>query len=797
MISEDGNDDWIMWYEGEEDSEAGLVKIIQNAREALASSPPDHPHRAARATSLGDHLYMRYDYTGDISLLIEAIDAQREALALRLPGHPDRAISCANLAVSLRVRCKQTGDVGLLDEAIELKREALALQPPGHPDRADICTNLGASLNVRYNQTGDIQLLDEAIQLEHEALALRPPGHPDHASSCASLAAILHLHFNQAGDIALLDEAIKLERVALVLQPLGHPGHASSCANLAASLLVRFERDTNIALLDEAIELEREALASRSLDHPHRGKMCADLGSSLCVRYQQTGDVMLLTEAIKLQSNALVLHPLGHPARADSCTKLASSLQTLFDKSGNVMILDIAIKSVREALALRPSGHPSRAYNCCQLAGLLLGRHKQTGNVTLLDEAIKLHREALASRPVGHPERGDFCLCLVASLHARFEQTGDVALLDEAIEACIYASEHSSASRAWYSLTRLSFLHLLRDSPHYSISKALDYLQQSLQHEVHDLYYFIEFICNTVTLIWDNSSGWASGTTASLVAIYAQVVDRLPLVANFVLNTSSQLQSLEYTRRLGTDACVAALLAGRPATAVALLDCAQGVVWTQALHQRDPQLEDAPRDLAIELDNLLRAIATSTGVKSARLPDHDQDLRHRQNTRIQAILREIRAIPGLTRFMLGSSYKTLREAARDHTVVLLVAGHGHAFAIIMPSSASANPDLLPLDVAWNDLRSLANTAGRANLRYRAGSTERQRAEASGQETPLAESTDQERAMRNGNFGSEWSPLASLWRNVVKPVLAHLNFTVSHPGIAYTPTVLTWALSEKG
>jgi hypothetical protein len=37
-------------------------------------------------------------------------------------------------------------------------------------------------------------------------------------------------------------------------------------------------------------------------------------------------------------------------------------------------------------------------------------------------------------------------------------------------------------------------------------------------------------------------------------------------------------------------------------------------------------------------------------------------------------------------------------------------------------------------------------------------------------------------MRTGNFASEWSPLASLWRDVVKPVLTRLDLAVGHPQI---------------
>jgi hypothetical protein len=832
VMSENDDDDWTT------DNEVNLVEEIEDARKALVSCPLDDPGRAARAAALGYHLYMRYNHTGDLSLIIEAIEVQREVLVLRPPGHPHRANMCAdlssllcmcyaqvgdvalldeaieldrealalippddpdrtdmctNLGSSLRIRYKQTGDVALLDEAIGLEREAILLQPPGHPNRAHSCINLGSSLFERHQQTGNVALLNEAIDLEREALALRPPGHPDRASSCSSLGVSLHVHYKQTGDAVLLDEAINLKREALALRPPGHPDRASSCANLSTSLCLRYKQTGDVMLLDEAIDIEREALVLRPPGHPYRAAICVGHAASLHARYELTGNIALLDGAINLEREALELRPLGHPDRASSCVNLGSSLYMRYQRTFDSVVLLEAINLKREALALRPPGHPDRASIGSSLALSLGVRYQQTGDAALLDEAIELQRQTLTLRPTGHPSRANSCAELGSSLQMRYEQTGDVVMLDEAIEAYIYASGHSSDSQAWYPLVQLCELHLYRNSPHYSVSKALEYLQQSFQHEVNNMYGFISNVCYNAALILGDFNTWAPHIPALLVDVYVKMVDRLPLVAGFVLDTSSRLQSLKSNRRIGCDACVAAMLAGQPATAVTLLDRAHGVVWTQALHQRDPQMEGTPKDLATELEDLLRVISTSTAVDPTQLPDHVQGLRHRRNTRIQAILREIRAMPGLARFMLGSTYETLREAARDHPIVVLVGGI-RTFAVIMPSSANANPDILPLDVVWNDLQSLADTAGKADLRYRAGATERDHVEASGREIPLAESTDQERAMRDGNFGSEWSPLASLWRDVVKPILTHLHLTVSNAQIA--PAQCSHALQKE-
>jgi tetratricopeptide (TPR) repeat protein len=613
----------------------------------------------------------------------------------------------------------------LLDN-IDDARKALASCPSDHPDRAGRAVTLGYHLYMAYRQTDNISFIDEAIEVEREALALRPLGHPDRASCCGNLGSSLRVRYEQTGDVTLLDQAIELKREALALQPGGHPSRANSFRDLKRSLDACDQKTGGITLLDEVVELEREALALRPPGHPDRASSCANLGSSLYVFYQQTGGITLLDEAIEL----------GH-----------------------------------EALALRPLGHPDRAISCIGLAVSLHARYKRTGDVTLLDEAIDLKRESMMLQPPGHPHRGHSCVNLGYSLHARYQQTGDVVSSDEAIEACIHALEHSSTSGVWCPLVQLSALPLFCDSPHYSVLKALEYLQQFFQNEVDIIQHFISNVCYAAAL-----SVWTPHITALLVDVYAKVVDRLPLMAGFVLDTSSQLRTLKATRQVGSDACVAALLAEQPATALTLLDRAHGIVWTQALHQRDPQMEGAPKDLTIELEDLLRAIAAPMPADSAILPDHPQDLRHRQNIRIQAILEEIRGMPGLARFMLGSTYETLREAACDHPVVVLVAARGYAFALIMATAVQDEPHTLRLDLTSDDLLSLRDSARQAGLR--SGSDTR--------DGNIDERMRVQISKMNVDHQS-FRVLADVWRKIVKPVIYYLGLEVcSDQGMYFSP-----------
>jgi tetratricopeptide (TPR) repeat protein len=563
------------------------------------------------------------------------------------------------------------------------------------------------------------------IMAQREALSICPQGYAERAIHAQWLAYFLYTRYSQTGDVTLLNEVIDLEREALALQPPGHPDRSLSCGNLASSLHARYEQCGDLGLLDEAIELEREALA---------------------------------------------LHPLGHPNRARSCTNLAASLHKRYEQSGDLGLFDEAIELEQEALALRPPGHPDRALSCGDLALSLHNRYEQCGDLDLLNKAIELDREALDLRPPDHPNRIYSCRNLSRHLMDRYNHTKDISLLDEAIEICGHALQHGTSVQAWRSYYILCKLHMTPDTPHFSLANALHYLDLSFASEFNNVHDFILYTRSSLSRVWDASSVWDSDTPLRLCNMYTLLIDRLPLVAGFVLDTPSRLQTLKSTHHIGTDACVVAILAKQPSQAIELLDRAHGIVWAQALHQRDPQTEGAPLELAAELEGHLRAIAAPISAQlgdSSHLARH-QDARHKRNTRIQAILRTIRATPGSERFMLGSTYATLRKAAHKHPVIVLVAGRGHAFALIMSNATQDQPLALRLELTSDDVSALRLSAEQAGLRSRA--------DMRGCE-PEARLGLVSRTIKADVNHKSHKVLAEIWRKVTKPVIDYLQLQV--------------------
>jgi DNA-directed RNA polymerase subunit N (RpoN/RPB10) len=744
-----------------EDNGLLLEETIVLEREALTACHEEHPDWATACGNLAISLWTCYERTGDADLLNEAIDLERKALSLRPAGHPDRSLSCGNLATLLWACYERTGDADHFDEAFDLERKALSLRPAGHPDRSLSCGNLASSLRTCYQRTGEVSLLDEAIDLQREALGLRPEGHPDRSSSFRNLATSLWICYERTGDTDLLDEAIDLERKALGLCPAGHPDRSSSCANLATSLKTLYHRTGDVGLLDEAVGLQREGLDLRPKGHPDRSSSCGNLALSLWIRYERTGDVVLLDEAMDLQHEALDLCPEEHPDRYWSCGNLATSLWTHYQRTGDVSLLDKAIDLQREAVSLCPTGH-SRRYMCCgNLALSLKTRYQCLGDAGLLDEAIELEREVHNLCPPGHPYRSISCGNLARSLGMR---TTDVALLHESLallqEGMMIAPVHGR----WIYFHYLTWTHLQHTSASYDVRKAVLYLSQSLEHDPDDIPMFVSSLSSLLDDLWKCN---IDGEHIQLTSSYQRLVSLLPLLVHPALGLQPQLQALKRCTRLGSDAFVNAALADNWSVGLETLELAQGVIWSQSLHRRDPQLKEVPAHLASKLQDLLQFVTMG----SAAQPDHEErksltprDLLHVRSSHADAVIREIRALPGLDRFMLGETFETLRTAATNHPVVVLVGARGHYYALIMPSSIAQHA-IISLELTADDERALSLTKG--SLRLNRGGT----ADGSGVERTMKISGP-------SRVDAVDKQLMLLWNKVVQPILYQLHLKVS-------------------
>ncbi|KAN0085712.1 CHAT domain containing protein [Tylopilus felleus] len=683
-----------------------LDEAIVLHRVVLGLRPEGHPDRSQSLNNLAVDLWTRYEQLGVMQDLDEAIVLDREALGLRPKGHPDRSESLNNLAIRLSTRYKQLGAMQDLEEAIVLDREALGLRPKEHPDRSESLNNLAVDLSTRYEQLGLTQDLEEAIVLNREALGLRPNGHPDHCWSLNNLAADLSTRYKQlAGDMQDLDEAIVLDREALSLLPEGRPDRSRSLNNLAVVLSTRYEQLGAMQDLDEAIVLHRDALGLRPQGHPNHSQSLNNLAIDLWSRYEHLGAMQDLDEAIVLDREALDLRPKGHSQRSSSLNNLANRLSTRYKQLGAMQDLDEAIVLDREALSLRPKGHPVRSQSLNNLADDLSTRYKQFGAMQDLDEAIVLHREALGLRPTGHADRSESLDNLAVNLSTRYEQLGVMQDLDEAIVLDREALD-------------------LRPEGHPYRSESLDHLALHLhtrfrrsgnlqdKEELFNVYAHLALVSHLVFSSYIPVARTWIGVAEQFQ--HPTLLLAYETALRLLIQHLATLPSLprhhdvlkKLTSSLAVDAFSACLRSDAPARAVEFLEQGRSVFWTQLTRLHSPLyivMESGPagKTLGDKFTQLALDIRSTLNT-----PGPDQHERLWQlNLKLQEVVTSIRALPGLSRFLLPTLFSDLQCAACGGPVIIVNASKYSCDALIV--FIEQDPVHIPLQITQYGVRDLS------------------------------------------------------------------------------------------
>jgi hypothetical protein len=750
-----------------------LTEMIALDREALSLCPLGHPEHEYSRKTLAHALEMRYERNNDDQLIIEAIGLRRELLSLCSLAHPGRAKLCTDLAQSLGARFQRTGNSQLLTEAIDYNREALSLCPPGHSDRRFSCRNLALSLEKCYEKSGDDELIIEATNLRREALSLCPPEHPDRAKWCIYLTHSLKQFYFKTGDSRLLTESIENARESLSLSPLGHPDRETSCTELALSLGDHYRATGNDQSLTEAIDLQREVLTLCPSGHEGRARACLNMSLSLKTRYGSTGDEQLLVESIELERELLPICPQGHKHHLFSRISLSTSLKMLHRSNGDDRLLIEAIDIERASLALCPPGITDRVICCTNLASSLKTRYRSTWDSQLLIEVIRLQREAMSIWPRNHTQRAMAITNLADSLKLYYEETGDQQLLDEIHALCEEGLRlERSAGRMWRLFSILVWLYTQPETAFFNASTAIQFFSRGLEHDSDIASEAISTHMKNLDSIWDVANKLNTSHHVAMATVYQRMTENLPLLINPVLDVQSQLRALRLCSQIGSDAYVNAILAEEHSLGLEQLEVAQGLVWAQRVHHRDPQLDELPAGLAAELKLLLRSMMVPGTVAETPTKNNEtltsRDVQHNRVTSLYALLQQIRAVPGLGRFMLGEAYSALQSTASTHPVVVLVGARGYFYALLLTAKEQScsliSLNLTEIDLSHSDLLDHALRSQRG-----AQSCNGEMIETIDERGITVKRPDRTTAINHR--------MRYLWVNIVKPVLEKLGVQV--------------------
>lgn len=544
------------------------------------------------------------------------------------------------VAVSKFEETQSTSD---LERAIRLSRRLLTVDHVDDPS-LDVCRFflLARLLWWRYERTDDISDIDETIKLfemaaeiadRHSVVIGKNPALPTLLDGQAQA---LKTAFQHSGSLSLLEEAVQCRRLAVKAHPAGNGGHYRYQYNLAVILK---------SLADE----------SDAADDGHE-------------------------EAFLLLEEANDKCPDLDPRKPIYLIEVACLQRDRFSRTGNVEDIDRAVRLGRKAVELARGDHRDRVGCWSRLATILAERYKKVGTGTDtsdIDEAIQLLRRAVDAT---HGDKHDEELInLGVAYVARYERLGEDADRIQAIEVLREVAQSATA----------------RPSKRIGAAHEWGYLEARVE-------------------------SWRDAATAHELA-----VELLGQAAPHTLARSDQERVLGRRRGLASDAAACFLHLGDTRRAVELLEQGRGVLLGRAIEARSDLTELAAKrpDLAKQftrlrtvldavsdrdvpdasiLDDFLMAMPAeiiSRSEKASQSTPRPSDLGWREKllVRRDALLDEIRELPGFERFLLAPEASQLVDAAKHGPVVIVNVSQFRSDAIILDPTINAEGiDQVPL-----------------------------------------------------------------------------------------------------
>ncbi|MEU4656389.1 CHAT domain-containing protein [Streptomyces sp. NPDC023723] len=561
--------------------------------------------------------------------LDRAVTVLREAAEVRGATGAYTVLVLLALGRALRQLHHHRGDTALLDETVRRLEEAAAIAAEGSTAQlAEVLSALGMALRERAENRDSLADLHRAVELTGRAVTVAPPASAERAGWLAHYCAALLTRYHRLSTVPDLEEAVRAGREAVSLAP-SHT-RAVSLTNLGSALRRMYERTGASADLDEAAEALREAAAIPGGDNA--GEAASGLATVLSERYDRTQDTAELEEAIDAARLAVGTYPQGHMRRAEALMSLTLILLNrcrLLERQGDA---DEAVRCAQEAADILPEGRPARARALLGLSQALLARHQLRPSVPDLHEATAVARAALRAQPADDPRRVAFLVALGLALSFDYPLRNSRRRLRKARAAFREAAAIEGVP------TKVRF----SATAHWALRSAM-------------------------------LEDWKQAVDA-----YQSAVARLPLMAWHGLQLEDRVSGLAASDSITGDAAAAALCAGRPETALHLLEQGRGILLAQevdprfeleTLEEQEPRLARRIAEIRSVLHSADSALTDpSASAHKQRAEAH----RHRElAAELDQLTRDAYRLLGLDDLLRPPSTEELREAAGDGAVVVV------------------------------------------------------------------------------------------------------------------------------
>ena len=543
-----------------------------------------------------------------------------------------------------------TGRIGILPSAIEIGFEALSRTESDDPHREDLGHRVMDGLRSLYELTGDPSALERGIALARAELERDPA--PD-SSWRLALAMMLSM---RATD---LEEATEILRGYLAAIPADHREHARATSTLGLLLTSLYRQTGALAFLQEAIALFRTCAADASSGTRN------SLGQSLHALYRRTGDPAALAEAVQLARDLVSSIPMDYPYRSVYLSNLADYLDEQWQLTGDTALLAQSAEVNRAAVVAAGNNLAHRAIALSRLTHVLLALAREDGDAGLIAAAVGAARQAVRFSDGAHLNRAAHMLALGSALIRQGVTSGDMTALTEAQDVLSRAAALSGAS----------------------VDDRITASQQWATAAMHL-----------------NDPHEAEGA-------YRHAVNLMAERAGPALAWADREHGIHEASALPGDAAAAAVAAGHPDTAVALLEQSRGILLAEALHtqidvgalaKHSPQLAEDFRRVSSEL----RAVDMPQQDVGGPMPTWMAQRRLDLDREWLRFCERLRKVPGFEDFLLPPTLPAVRDATDGGPVVIVNVSTWRCDALLV-TGADVKPLPLP-DLSTADCVTRAN-----------------------------------------------------------------------------------------
>ncbi len=666
-----------LYWRFERSAELGdLDRAIEAYRGAKGAMPDDVQVRLTILSGLAEALLDRFEQIGQLVDIDEAIDVYQVATdTAELPF--ERGMLLSDLGNALLWRFEQVEALTDLHGAVEAHQAAAAAIPHDAEVRATVLLRLAAALRTRFTRDGGAADLDAAIIAARAAVAATPTGASDRLRPLSELASVAVLRFRRTHELADVDEAISAYIAAVGAAPDGSKERASLLFSLGSAFQSRFEQSTDLGDLDQAATAFSGAIQDAPEGDPDRHTMLSALGGVLDLRHGRTGLISDLQSAVAYQWAAVDAAPADSSDRAEIQGNLGGALHSLYQRSGLLADLDEAISAYSVAAA----GAPDRPMLMSGRGVALRTRFSRTGRLSDLDDAIAASQAAVDALP---PDAADRFLALSglgSVLQARFERSGQAADLDKAVATFELATAVTSEDDPQRALI-LSAVGALRRTRFdrtgetTDLEGALIAFREAMEQSGAWSHARLQAAFGYA------SAAVAGGRWGEAIAGYEVAIELIAQLAPRWLSRPEREYLLQDIVGLASAAAVCCARAGRPDRAVELFEQGRGVLLGQMLDTRTDltALREEHPDLAARFeairDELDEADAGEAAVSAAQLEwaSGGQAARTRRReaaTNLDALLNDVRRLPGFSGFLRPPSIEALSLAAAEGPIVIV------------------------------------------------------------------------------------------------------------------------------